>query len=70
MGLALITIVAILIAVTPLQQQLLQPANAWIFIEGRTTTKAPPAITGDNVYVVWWTDKETPHSNGEVIFRA
>jgi hypothetical protein len=31
---------------------------------------APPAITGDNVYVVWVTDKGTPNSNGEVIFRA
>jgi hypothetical protein len=32
--------------------------------------KAPPAITGENVYVVWWTDKGTPNTNGEVIFRA
>ena len=32
--------------------------------------RAPPAITGDNVYVVWWTDKGTPNSNGEVMFRA
>jgi len=32
--------------------------------------KAPPSIVGDNVYVVWWTDKGTPNSNGEVIFRA
>ena len=31
--------------------------------------KAPPAITGDNVYVAWWTNK-TANSNGEVIFRA
>ena len=70
MSFALITIVVVLTAVTSLQQQLLQPANAWIFIEGRTITRAPPAITGDNVYVVWWTDKESPNSNGEVIFRA
>ena len=55
----------------PLHQ--LQPANAWIFIEGRTSsggTKAPPAITGDNVYVAWFTDQGTPNSNGEVMFRA
>jgi hypothetical protein len=32
--------------------------------------RAPPAISSDNVYVVWWTDKGTPNSNGEVMFRA
>lgn len=32
--------------------------------------KAPIVISGDNVYVVWFTDKGTPNSNGEVIFRA
>ena len=29
--------------------------------------KAPPAITGDNVYVAWWTNKT---GNDEVMFRA
>ena len=29
--------------------------------------KAPPAITGDNVYVAWWTNQT---GNDEVIFRA
>jgi hypothetical protein len=29
--------------------------------------KAPPAITGDNVYVTWWTNKT---GNDEVMFRA
>jgi hypothetical protein len=28
---------------------------------------APPAITGDNIYVAWWTNKT---GNDEVIFRA
>jgi hypothetical protein len=28
---------------------------------------APPAITGDNVYVAWWTNKT---GNDEVMFRA
>jgi hypothetical protein len=31
--------------------------------------KAPPAITGDNVYVAWWTNK-TANNNEEVMFRA
>jgi len=29
--------------------------------------KAPPAITGDNVYVAWWSNKT---GNDEVMFRA
>jgi hypothetical protein len=29
--------------------------------------KAPPAITGDHVYVAWWTNKT---GNDEVFFRA
>ena len=29
--------------------------------------KAPPAITGDNVYVTWWTNQT---GNDEVLFRA
>lgn len=29
--------------------------------------KAPPAITGDNIYVAWWTNET---GNDEVMFRA
>src|ERR687891_853873 len=32
--------------------------------------KAPAVISGENVYIVWWTDKGTPNANGEVMFRA
>jgi hypothetical protein len=32
--------------------------------------KAPAVISGDNIYIVWFTDKGTVNSNGEVIFRA
>lgn len=31
--------------------------------------KAPPAITGENVYVAWWTNN-TANNNNEVMFRA
>jgi hypothetical protein len=31
--------------------------------------KAPPAISGENVYVAWWTNN-TANSSNEVIFRA
>jgi hypothetical protein len=30
---------------------------------------APPAVTGDNVYVTWWTNN-TANNNDEVMFRA
>ena len=33
----------------------------------RTAVAAPPAITGDNIYVAWWTNKT---GNDEVLFRA
>jgi hypothetical protein len=31
---------------------------------------APIAISGDNVYVAWWTDIGTSNNNGELMFRA
>jgi|SRR5215207_79506 hypothetical protein len=36
----------------------------------KTEPKAPVVISGDNVYIAWWTDKGTPNTNGEVMFRA
>ena len=40
--------------------------------EGSTIAerKAPIAISGDNIYIVWFTDRGTPNTNGEVIFRT
>ena len=35
----------------------------------RTTTEAPAAISGHNIYVTWWTNK-TANGDGEVMFRA
>ncbi len=34
-----------------------------------TIEKAPVSISGDNVYVVWWTNN-TANGDGEVMFRA
>lgn len=31
---------------------------------------APIAISGDNIYVAWWTDMGTSNNNGELMFRA
>jgi hypothetical protein len=36
---------------------------------GDTTKQAPVAISGENVYVVWWTNN-TANRNDEVMFRA
>jgi hypothetical protein len=56
------------IGVTPLLQQQAMAGGKWDTSSLRTgNPKAPPAITGDNVYVVWWTNKT---GNYEVIFRA
>jgi hypothetical protein len=35
----------------------------------RTIEKAPVAISGDNIYITWWTNK-TAMGDGEVMFRA
>jgi hypothetical protein len=39
------------------------------FVNEDVFSKAPPAITGENVYVAWWTN-QTANSNEEVQFRA
>jgi hypothetical protein len=35
----------------------------------KTVARAPVAISGDNIYIVWWTN-ETANGDGEVMFRA
>jgi hypothetical protein len=32
--------------------------------------KAPIAISGDNIYIVWFNDQNTPNNNSEVLFRS
>jgi hypothetical protein len=49
-----------------------QPAAAFRAEDGsreRTITKAPVAISGNNIYVTWWTNN-TAKGDGEVMFRA
>jgi hypothetical protein len=36
----------------------------------RVVTWAPIVVTGDNIYVAWWTNKTTANNNDEVMFRA
>src|SRR5918996_279368 len=74
MLLSLATIIVIAAGVTtPLTAlYLLQSAEAYIdpISNLKTEPKAPTVISGENVYVVWWTDKGTANTNGEVMFRA
>jgi hypothetical protein len=63
-----ITLVTTLAATNLIQQQ----AEAFRAEDGsreRTITKAPVTISGDNIYVTWWTNKTT-NGDGEVMFRA
>jgi hypothetical protein len=32
--------------------------------------KAPVIISGDNTYIVWFNDQNTPNNNSEVLFRS
>ena len=46
-------------------------ADAFVIpgLGGRTDTKAPVAVSGDNIYIAWWTNN-TENGNEEVMFRA
>ena len=35
----------------------------------RSSAKAPSVVSGDNIYIVWWTNK-TANNNEEIMFRA
>jgi hypothetical protein len=49
----------------------IQSAEAWSDPDvPRSPPKAPAVISGENVYIVWWTDRGTVNANGEVMFRA
>lgn len=51
-------------------KMLLQQADAIITGPGPGRSQAAPvAMTGDNIYVAWWTNK-TAKNNDEVMFRA
>src|SRR5215210_7630923 len=52
--------------IIPLLQ--IQSTDAFIFT-GEIERKAPVAISGDNVYIAWWTNN-TANGNDEIMFRA
>src|SRR5215204_2178998 len=53
----------------PVLQQQTEAFRAEDGSRERTITKAPLAISGDNIYVTWWTNRTT-NGDGEVMFRA
>lgn len=61
-GLTLVTILGI---TTPILQQ---QAIGIVDLDA-LDRKAPPAISGENVYVAWWTNN-TVNDNEEIMFRA
>jgi hypothetical protein len=70
---ALTTTILLVLALTISAATTTQLAYSWVdpaTDPTRQQPKAPPIISGENVYVVWWTDKGTPNTNGEVMFRA
>ena len=65
-------ILGILVAVTLGASLLVFPIQQRVMGAGDSARrcpcpKAPPAVTGDNVYVAWWSNKT---GNDEVLFRA
>jgi hypothetical protein len=48
----------------------IQSARAFVSTGEIEQRKAPIAISGDNVYIVWFNDKGTPNKNSEVMFKA
>jgi hypothetical protein len=47
-------------------------ADAFVIpgLGGRTDSKAPVVVSGDNIYVAWWTNNTEENGNEEVMFRA
>jgi hypothetical protein len=66
---ALLTIMIVVVtSVIILLQQL--PAYAAIKDrQGNTFSEAPSVVSGDNIYIAWWTNN-TENGNEEVMFRA
>jgi hypothetical protein len=46
-------------------------ADAFVIpgLGGRTDSKAPVVVSGDNIYIAWWTNN-TANNNEEVMFRT
>jgi hypothetical protein len=64
--LAAILVVAIGVSITPLTALGPRTTSDIVVIAER---KAPSVVTGDSIYIAWWTNN-TENGNEEVMFRA
>jgi hypothetical protein len=69
MNLRIITITLVFVTTIATGPTLLSVWSAEALVELEEIRKAPITISGDNVYVAWWTNT-TSNNNEEVIFRA
>jgi hypothetical protein len=69
----LVTLTTIIVVATasPTIIGINRSADAFVIpgLGGRTDSKAPVVVSGDNIYVAWWTNN-TENGNEEVMFRA
>jgi hypothetical protein len=74
MTVSIFVISAALLATAIAALQMSQAETALAFMDPEidlvSSQKVPIESSGDNVYVVWFTDRNTSNTNGEVIFRA
>ena len=62
-------IVSLVMAISMIVFTPIQPSFAIFVGNGADGRNAPPVISGENIYVAWWTNKTT-NNNEEVMFRA
>ena len=62
-------IVSLVMAISMIVCTPIQPSFAIFVGNGADGRNAPPVISGENIYVAWWTNKTT-NNNEEVMFRA
>jgi len=68
---ALATLMGIIVVVIAVSPATIQTVDSLVDpINELSRPIAPIAISGDNVYVAWWTDIGTSNNNGELMFRA
>src|SRR5918999_3873356 len=65
------TIIVLVAAVGATIIEINWSADAFVIpgLGGRTDSKAPSVVSGDNIYIAWWTNN-TENGNEEVMFRA
>jgi hypothetical protein len=64
-----VVIVAIGLMITPLTAQGSRSGGEEGFLDPIVQRKAPSVVSGDNIYIAWWTNN-TENGNEEVMFRA